>query len=135
MRRMIVGILLVAAAGCGGGGSQQAGSAPRPVRGPANLITEAEINAGNYQHALEIIQNLRPAMLIARGTSAVTSGANTTSVPVVIYVDDVRMNDQSGLQNIPAGQVREIRFINARDATTRWGTNHGSGAILVTTKK
>jgi hypothetical protein len=39
------------------------------------------------------------------------------------------------MANIPASRVKEIRFINARDATTRWGTGYGSGVILVTTKR
>jgi len=95
------------------------------VRGPADLITEAEINAGtNYQNALEVVQYLRPQMLRPRG-----------SLPVMLYIDDVKMNDMNGLATVPSNRVKEIRFINARDATTRWGTGHDSGAILVSTKR
>lgn len=112
---------------CGGGGGQPS-TEPRAVRGPADRITEAEISAGIYQNALEIVQNLRPAMTRPRGTSS-------TPVPVVAYVDDVRMVDLGGLATVPAGRVKEIRYISATDATTRWGTGHGSGVILVTTKR
>jgi hypothetical protein len=45
------------------------------------------------------------------------------------------MLDLTGLSTIPANRVREIRYINAADATTRWGTGHASGVILVTTKR
>jgi hypothetical protein len=31
--------------------------------------------------------------------------------------------------------VREIRYINARDATTRWGTGVSSGVIQVVSKR
>jgi hypothetical protein len=55
--------------------------------------------------------------------------------PVVLYVDNVKMLDMTGLSTIPATRVREIRYINASDATTRWGTGHASGVILVTTKR
>lgn len=131
MHRIFVCALALTLVACGGGGSgtaSQTTTAPRTVRGPADLITEAEINAGtNYQNALEVVQYLRPQMLRPR------SGAGAQAV--VLYVDDVRMNDMNGLATVPTNRVKEIRFINARDATTRWGTGHDSGVILVTTKR
>jgi hypothetical protein len=89
-------------------------------------ITEAVINASVYQNALEAVQSLRPAMLRARSGSG---------GPVALYVDNVKMLDMTGLSTIPANRVREIRYISAADATTRWGTGHASGVILVTTKR
>ena len=128
MRTALVFALGMFLAACGGGGgSSQATTTSRPVRGPSDLITEAEISAGVYQNALEIVQNLRPNMMRPR--------AGAGAQPVRLYLDDVRMNDLSGLATVPAGRVKEIRFINARDATTRWGTDHDSGVILVTTKR
>jgi hypothetical protein len=59
----------------------------------------------------------------------------TTSIPIIVYMDDVRLGEPSSMVNIPASRIREIRFMNARDATTRWGTGHSSGVILVTTKR
>lgn len=130
----VVGLLLVAALGCGGGGSQPT-TESRPVRGPSDRITEAEINAGVYQNALEVVRNLRPGMLIPRGAGPDASGMGATSIPIIVYQDDVRLGDPSSLINIPAQRVREIRFMNSRDATTRYGTGHSSGAIVVTTKR
>jgi hypothetical protein len=81
----------------------------------------------NYENALEVVRSLRPAMLRPR------AGAGAQAV--MLYIDDVRMNDMNGLSTVPTNRVREIRFINARDATTRWGTGHDSGVILLTTKR
>jgi hypothetical protein len=128
MRRILVSASFVLLA-CGGGGAgttADPNTAPRAVRGPADLITEAEINASVYQNALEAVQSLRPAMLRARSSAG---------GQVVLYVDNVKMLDMTGLSTIPATRVREIRYINASDATTRWGTGHASGVILVTTKR
>jgi len=121
-----MGLMVIA---CGGGGASQPTTGARPIRGPADLITETEINASVYQNALEVVQNLRPNMMRPRGSTA------QGPVPVVLFVDDVRMGEMSAMANIPAGRVKEIRYINGRDATTRWGTGVGSGVILVTTKR
>ena len=133
MHKVLVSALAMSVllgAGCGGGGSTgaQPSTASRPIRGPAAVISEAEINAGVYQTALDIVTNLRPNMTRPRGSTS------QGPVPVVLYMDNVRLGELSGLSTIPANRVREIRYVNARDATTRWGTGHGSGVILVTTK-
>lgn len=134
MRRMLMGVVatVITVAGCGGGGAGTGGqptTASRPIRGPADVISEAEINAGVYQNALDIVTNLRPNMMRPRGSTS------QGPVPVVLYMDNVRLGELSGLSTIPANRVREIRYIGANDATTRWGTGHGSGVILVTTKR
>lgn len=133
-------VLLIAAAltlGCGGGAGTGASATTdtRRVRGPADVIPEAEIAAGSYQTALEAVQNLRPGMLIPRGVGSDATGVSAASIPIVVYMDDVRLGELQSMVNIPAGRVKEIRFLNARDATTRYGTGHSSGVILVITKR
>ena len=137
MDRLLLGTLVLVLTGCGGGGT---GTAAQPAtatrtRGSSNVITEAEINSAAYQNALEVVQNLRPQMLIPRGTGSDATGLSAASIPIIIYMDDVRLGEPSSLTNIPANRVKEIRFLNARDATTRYGTGHSSGVILVTTKR
>ena len=131
MRKTVMCAMALVLVACGGGGASttaQPNTQSRPIRGPADFISEAEINAGVYQNALEVVQTLRPTMLRPR-----TGGANAQAV--MLYLDGVRMNDLNGMSTIPAERIKEIRFINARDATTRWGTGHDSGVILVTTKR
>jgi hypothetical protein len=53
----------------------------------------------------------------------------------MLYLDDVKMMDLNGLSTVPSGRIKEIRYLSAQDATTRWGTGHASGVILVTTKR
>lgn len=38
------------------------------------------------------------------------------------------------LRQLSADQIYRIQYINASDATTRFGTDHFGGAILITTK-
>lgn len=132
MRRALLcafGMALIACGG-GGGGAAQPSTVSRPIRGPADLISEAEIKASGFQTALEVVQNLRPAMMRPRGTSP-----EVGTVAIVLFVDDTRMGDVSTMSSIPADRVKEIRYINSRDATTRWGTGFASGVIQVTTKR
>ncbi|HEX7121850.1 MAG TPA: hypothetical protein VF178_05710 [Gemmatimonadaceae bacterium] len=138
--RIVVALMALSVLACGGGPAPE--GAPRPTRGSPNLITEEEIAAGTYETALDAIRGLRPTMLIARGTSMTQSSSTpgvsepgAASVGIVAYLDGVRLNDLSALSTIPAARVREIRFLNARDATTRYGSGHGSGAIVVVSKK
>lgn len=140
---MRIPILLVAfAAACASGtgsGPATSGATAGP-RGSANLITQEEIAGGSYQTALDIVQNLRPSMLRGRGVTTGVTGADASGYEgpvagVVVYLEEVRLGSVESLRSIPAAGVKEIRFVSARDATTRWGTGHPSGAIQVITKK
>lgn len=80
--------------------------------------------------AYEAVAMLRPAFLRARGATGSRGGGTYA----VVYLDDVRLGGLSELRSIQLAQVREIRYVGPADATTRWGTNHAGGAILVTSR-
>ena len=48
-----------------------------------------------------------------------------------MYVSGIRRGEPRTLQNVSLDQVQRVEFIDARDATTRFGTGHAGGAILV----
>ena len=57
-------------------------------------------------------------------------------VGIRIYVDGARRGDStSELRRIRVSDVDEMRFLSAREATMRFGTDHQEGAILVTLKR
>ena len=87
----------------------------RNVRAPISM-DELE-TVSQYENAWEAVRRLRPRWL---GVSPV-------------YLDNVRIGDSNALVDIPLAAVREIRYFNAADATTRWGTGHAGGAIEVIT--
>lgn len=124
--------------GCASGGAQApAGGATAAMakastpRGSANVIVEAEIPASGAQNALEVIQRVRPSMLRARNGTIEETGV----MDIVFYIDGVRAGDRQTITSVLATNVKEIRFLAAADATTRFGTGHALGAILVTTKR
>ena len=49
--------------------------------------------------------------------------------------DDVAYGGVATLSNVNARLIKEIQFFSSRDATTKWGTGHMGGVILVTTKR
>lgn len=109
-----------------------AAAAPKPgPKGSANVIVEAEIPASGAQNALEVIQRVRPSMLRARNGTNDETGV----MDIVFYIDNVRAGDRQAVTSVLATNVREIRYLAAPDATTRFGTGHPLGAILVITKR
>lgn len=133
--RVELAALAVAVAwGCATSGGPSTG-APRMSRNP-DVIVEAEIasRARDATNALQVVQQLRPQMLRSRGVSSPRDMTGEDALPKV-YVDDVSYGNLNTLANVNAAQIKEIRFVNGPDATTRWGTGHMGGVILVTTKK
>ena len=134
--------LAVTLAGCAGSGAPgagtggTAGAAPRPARGSLNLITGAEIDAAgdDVVSAYELVLRLRPGMMRPRNQTAGNTGEGNV-FGVIAYADDIRLGDLEQLRSIMRGTVREIRYVSATDATTRWGTGHSNGVIQVITKR
>lgn len=140
IKRFPAFLLAVSLVGCASGGAKSAASgtsataamtAAAAPRGSTNVIVESEIPASGAQNALEVIQRVRPSMLRARNGTTEETGV----MDIVFYIDGTRAGERQALTAIPASNVREIRYLNATDATTRFGTGHALGAIIVSTKR
>ena len=110
--------LATLAAACASGTGGEGG----PRRDP-NLLSADEMADYASLNCLEVVRRLRPRWLQTRSGDPVA----------------VRDGTQLGLaedylSQIPVGDVESIRFLNARDATMRYGTGVPGGVILVTTK-
>ena len=126
MRKLVLAGL-VASLALGGCVSQSSGGAVQSVpRTQRDVISTAEIAAASdVPTAYDLVQRLRPTMLQSRG--------GRSSYPVV-YMDNVQFGGLDALRQVRSEQIKEIRFISAADATTRWGTNHDGGVILIISK-
>ncbi|MFQ6046823.1 MAG: hypothetical protein ACE5PT_10795 [Gemmatimonadales bacterium] len=94
----------------------------RPTRS-RNVLTAAELAGLPYDNAYDAIRRLRPTWLQRR--------AGGQAAYPVLFIQDNRVGELDQLRSIPLQDVAEIRFINARDATTRWGTGYRGGVIQV----
>ncbi|HSW30105.1 MAG TPA: hypothetical protein VLH75_11530 [Longimicrobiales bacterium] len=83
--------------------------------------------AATREHGLyEAIQVSRPAYLQPR---------DARRQAPALYVDGIAMAEFEAIRTIPLAEVIEVSFMSGTDATTRYGTGHAGGAILVWTRR
>ncbi|HEX8244534.1 MAG TPA: hypothetical protein VF541_13600 [Longimicrobium sp.] len=100
------------------------------VRRDRNVLTAEDLAGRHEENAYAIVRTMRPAWL--RGGRGTTSNAQQAAV--VIYRDGVKLGGEGELRQISTVQIREIRFLDAMQATQHFGLDHAGGAILVTTQ-
>ncbi len=126
---MIRSLLALSLAGMLIAAASPAEAQKKPKRNP-DVITAEEIAARtDIQTAYDAVRRLRGSMLRTRPGGSVLRGSD----PIWVYVDNVKAGDLNALENILASRVYEIRKFSASDATTRFGTGHTNGVILVST--
>jgi hypothetical protein len=82
----------------------------------------AELEPLGQMSALQAIQRLRPQWLRTRSGDA-----------PVLYVDNARRGNSNDLGSMMISEIDHMEYMDASDATNRFGTGHFGGAILVTT--
>ena len=128
MRARPLSVLLVSVllAGCASGG----GSDRPTVRRDANRISLEELETLTTGTAYDAVQRLRPAWLRAR-----TSSFSSEASPAEVFLDQRHYGALSSLRDFDLAAVSEILYMNARDATTRFGTGYPGGVIQVILKR
>ena len=97
-----------------------------------NMITADEIAQSNAATAYDAVKRLRPEFLRTRG---VTPAHGMQAPTPVVYLDGSLYGPLGTLSNITASSILSIEYLNAMDATQRYGINHDAGAILVVTRR
>ena len=93
-----------------------------------NVLTAEEIATSQTTTAYDAIRNLRPHYLRTRGTHTLDPAAALT---VHVFFNGQRYGDIETLKTISAQTIREIRYLGASDATTKYGIGYTYGAIEV----
>lgn len=124
MGLVIGAALLAACATAPAGGSAEAGS--------RDVLTREVLAQYDHGDITDAIRRLRPRWLRStRGTESFTQEGRRG---VRIYLDNVLV-DPGALRGLSTRNVNEVRFLDKRQATTRFGTDHGEGAILIMTRR
>ena len=84
----------------------------------------AELEPLGQMSALQAVERLRPRWTQSRAGDS-----------PVLYVDGARRSSVNDLQSIRLNDVEQMEYMSASDATTRYGTGHAGGAIMVTTRR
>ena len=144
---MIAAVVACASAG-GAAGAPSSNAKLNP-----DLITTAEIDAGNFRDAYDVVQRLRPTWFTkARasssgslsGTQVSASGGGMSGVMapssgggLVVYLDNTRMGGPEALRDMPATSVSSLRYMDAATATAKLpglGSSIITGAIVASAR-
>ena len=100
----------------------------RDTPGPYNVLTASQLRDTSTQTVYGAIRRLRPQWLRARGRTSINAvGPDEPTV----YVDGTRYGSLNDLGRMDVNQVTRAEFVDPLEATTRFGTNHTGGAILI----
>ena len=81
----------------------------------------------------EVIRLERPQWLSTRGPNSL--GNAQPGDAIIVYRDGVKVGGLEHLRDITADLVASVRFLTGPEAQSRFGMDHQSGAILITTVK
>ncbi|MEQ1689797.1 MAG: hypothetical protein ABMA00_00820 [Gemmatimonas sp.] len=129
-RRVLAGALLVMAVGCTRRTNAADPTGTNTASRGSDVITAQELSdpSVNSGDALEAVRRLRPRFLTTRGSGSIRIvGAGS----VHISVNGGPLLNLSELSRMRSIEIAEIRYLNATDATQRFGTLAGSGAVLL----
>jgi hypothetical protein len=122
---LVPSLVAIVAAGCV---SSQAGG----VVSTREILTAEEISRTTALTAYDAIQIRRPAFLAGAQRRALRDADQPDARPVV-YVNGVFYGEVESLRDIPVREIKEIRFLEANDATRVLGSVYVGGVIMVIT--
>jgi hypothetical protein len=94
----------------------------------ANVITKEEIASVQVANLYDVVTRLRPNFLANRGQSTLRGADN--GYPKV-YLDRSPLGDIQALKTLSPNGIREIRYYNGAEASSKFGLDNTSGAIEV----
>jgi hypothetical protein len=130
---MMVRNLVYVAAILGLSACASAGGGKSKIR-DYNLVTQDEIVAQNGTNAYEVISHLRPQYLKTRGRTTIQGQPTVASEYASVFMDNQFFGDLNSLLNIPTINIKEIRYLPANEAVTRYGMQYGNGVIEIRTR-
>jgi hypothetical protein len=122
--RLLVVTLFALCASCAGHRAPQSGE-----RSDRSVITKAQLSENRFINAFEAVQSLHSNWLQTRGTDSFQNPSQ-----VWVYLDNTRLGGVETLRQIELTTVMYIRWFDGIAATARWGLDHGSGVIFVSTR-
>ncbi|HCA80269.1 MAG TPA: hypothetical protein DEP53_11115 [Bacteroidetes bacterium] len=129
MRTIIVcfGLLAVLVVGCSGTGEGTRMTSSREILNADEIAKTSALNA------YDAVRMRRPEFLAPR-TRRLPDATTRSAVRPVVYLNEVYHGDVESLRHILIREIKEIRYLDAEEATLMYGSDHVAGVINVTTK-
>lgn len=117
---VVILAVFFAGAGCASTGNSD--------RGSSDVLTRTQLEAVDHLTAWDAVRRFRPLWLRpGRGQDTFSQDRGL----IRVYVDDVFMGGPEVLRDEDVREIEEIRYLDSRQATTRFGSDHPSGAIMI----
>jgi hypothetical protein len=92
-------------------------------------LTSEEMQRAGYPDLFTTVQSLRPQWLQRRGQTSIRGRSD-----VKVYLDGSLLGGPETLRQISTRSISSIRYMNALEASERWGLDHDQGAIVISTR-
>lgn len=119
LRLSLVALPVFLVSACASGGTGTAS------RSSSSVITLEELETVATFSAYDAITRLRPRWLRSR----------TSRDEPKVFLNGAALGGLEALRTVQASSLFEIRYLNGRDATTRYGTGFGGGAIELRSRR
>ncbi len=126
---VVLGLLVAGACASGGSGASVSGS----------TVTAADLENVPFTNAYEVLAShnsvdIRGGTLYLRGRGA---GGINEPEPALLVLDGTRMGGESAavLQGIEVDTIDRIEILRPAEATNRFGTQGGGGAVVIRTRR
>ena len=122
--------LLVLIMGCAGQQPVVARATGTDASRGSDVITATELASATVSSgdALEAVRRLRPRFLATRGSGSIrAAGAGS----VHVSLDGGPLQGVSFLSRMRPGEIAEIRYLSASQAAQQFGTNAGTGGVML----
>lgn len=116
---VVIGLMMTACASTGGGERTESPSS-------RDVITAEQLQSMSNQTVYDVVRKLKPRWLQKRG-----QGSFRGSTELLVVIDDSQFHDLSLLTSLDASNVEEIRYMDPRKATNKYGTRASGGALLI----
>ncbi len=138
IRTISLAVAVLASTACAG---VQAGERPDGTSPGGLVFTQADVQRVGARDAMDLLERTRHFLDIRQGSNGETRRITSRGVAslvidaqVIVVVNGAHVADAIGaLRSIPGTAIARVEILNAREATPRYGTGGGNGAIIVTT--
>ena len=113
------------------GACAASGASSRQEAGRTDMIRQEDIGDTAYADLYELILARRASWLRSRGQDSLVGNSSQ----VQVYRDDVHVGGVEALRNFRPMEIEYVRYFDPVQASSRWGFDHGSGAIYIATRR